>query len=127
MLRQLHLQPAVTYVHVSSLVCKFASLPCMVFQSLAKRRLCQRFGTAYLRQSRYAVFFVFRNRGEVVIYCQAVFDKTQRLMYNISCELMGDGKDPFPKIYTDRLKGSYIMSHEHDHDYMHQHNIPHDH
>ena len=27
-LRQLHMQPAVTYVHVSSLVCKFASLSC---------------------------------------------------------------------------------------------------
>ena len=26
--RQLHLQPAVTYVHVSSLVCKFAPLSC---------------------------------------------------------------------------------------------------
>ena len=41
--RQHHLQSAVTYVCVSSLDCKFASLPCKVFQRLAKRRLCQRF------------------------------------------------------------------------------------
>ena len=34
MLRQQHLQPAVTYVYVSSLVCKFASLPCRLFQPL---------------------------------------------------------------------------------------------
>ena len=45
LLRQPHLQPAVTYVHVSSLVCKFASLPCKFFQRPAKRRLCQRFET----------------------------------------------------------------------------------
>ena len=46
LLRQLHLQSAVTYACVSSLDCKFASLPCKVFQSLAKRRLCQRFEPA---------------------------------------------------------------------------------
>ena len=43
LLRQRRLQPAVTYVYVSSPGCKFASLPCRVFQRLAKRRLCQRF------------------------------------------------------------------------------------
>ena len=43
LLRQRHMQPAVTYVYVSSLDCKFASLPCRFFQRLAKRRLCQRF------------------------------------------------------------------------------------
>jgi len=32
--RQQHLQSAVTYVCVSSLDCKFASLPCEVFQRL---------------------------------------------------------------------------------------------
>ena len=31
-LRQLHMQPAVTYVHVSSLGCKFASLSCGLSQ-----------------------------------------------------------------------------------------------
>ena len=30
-LRQLHMQPAVTYVYVSSLACKFASLSCRLF------------------------------------------------------------------------------------------------
>ena len=37
LLRQLQLQIAVTYVRVSSLICSFASLPCVVFQRLAKR------------------------------------------------------------------------------------------
>ena len=37
LLRHLHLQPAVTYVYVSSFVCKFVSLPCKVSQRLAKR------------------------------------------------------------------------------------------
>jgi len=32
--RQLHSQSAVTYVYVSSLACKFASLPCRLFQPL---------------------------------------------------------------------------------------------
>ena len=43
MLRQLRLQPAVAYVHVNALGCKFASLPCRFFQRLTKRRFCQRF------------------------------------------------------------------------------------
>ena len=37
LLCQQHLQAAVTYVHVSSLDCKFASLPCRLFQALANR------------------------------------------------------------------------------------------
>ena len=55
LLRQLHLQPTVTYVYVSSLGGKFASLPCWVFQRLAKRRLCQRFE----RRRMFGVSFIY--------------------------------------------------------------------
>ena len=53
MLRQMHLQAAVTYVYVSALACKFSSLPCRLFQRLAKRRLCQRFEGASIERSLY--------------------------------------------------------------------------
>ena len=46
LLRQLRLQIAVTYVHVSSLIYNLASLPCGLIQRLSKRWLCQRFGSA---------------------------------------------------------------------------------
>ena len=57
--RQLHLQPKVTYVYVSSLGCKFASLPCRIFQRLAKRRLCQRFE----RRRMFGVSFIYGDRN----------------------------------------------------------------
>ena len=58
LLRQMRLQPAVTYVYVSSLGCKLASLPCRVFQRLAKRRLCQRFETDEDTSKRIFIRFI---------------------------------------------------------------------
>src|SRR5699024_3895366 len=60
-LRQLHLHPAVTYVHVSSLGCKFASLAC---------RLSQRYGslltlsTSWTRRDYFPARFAWK-RGRL--------------------------------------------------------------
>jgi hypothetical protein len=56
------MQIAVTYVRVSSLICIFASLPCGLFQRLAKRRLCQRFGTDRLNERRSVLYWKIGER-----------------------------------------------------------------